>query len=197
MHYIFSLLNSMLFLRLSNLWFSFWIQILPFSTFAVPPFFLVTYTFYNAVHHFIIQIINEDVEQNWIQHRLLGTSVWHILQLDRVPMITALSHLLYGLCASVAAFLFLAPIFLASLWNCCTWPDESTNKVRTHDSYRFRLACIFCCTVVEGISCTHDRCISADVFLLFSSEYLLILLCFTYPALLLFIYLWRLKLSWI
>lgn len=65
-----------------------------------------------------------------------------------VPMITVLTHLLYGLCASVAVFLFLAPLFLASLWNCCTRPDESINKDRKHDS--FHHACIFWCTVVEG-----------------------------------------------
>lgn len=196
MHYIFSLLNSMLFLRLSNSWSSFWIQFLSFSTFAVPPFFIVTCMFYNAVHHFIIQIINEGVEQKWIQCRLLGTSVWHIFQLDCVPMITVLTYLLYELCASVAAFPFLAPLFLASLWNCCTRPDESINKVGKHDSYHFHHACIFSCTVAEGISCTHDRCISADVFLFFSSKYFLMLLCFMYPVLL-FIYLRRLKHSWI
>lgn len=86
----------------------------------------------------------------------------------------------WALC-SVAALLFLVPVFLASLWNCCTRPDESINKVRRQDRYHFHHPRIICCTAVEGISYIHDRCISTYVFLLFSSKYLLILFVLLIP----------------
>lgn len=81
-----------IFKTFSNSWSSFWIQILSFSVFALPPSFIVTCSISNTIHHFITQIINEKINRirsrggTWVSPCDISSN------LDCVPMTTALRH---------------------------------------------------------------------------------------------------------